>query len=165
VTASGDANGGDDSRDLDAVIADIDRPVLLFDGLCNLCNAAVRFVVRFDDAGEFLFAPLQSDVGQALLSRHGLPTEGFDSFVLVDGDDYATKSTAALRVARRLDGPIPLAYPLIYLPTGVRDRVYDFVADHRYQVFGKKDACPVPEPSIRERFATRTLTSSDQSQR
>jgi predicted DCC family thiol-disulfide oxidoreductase YuxK len=149
--------------DPDTVLSD--GPVVLFDGVCNLCNAAVRFVVRFDAEGEFRFAPLQSDVGQALLERHGLAPETFDSFALVEDGDHTTKSTAALRVARRLDGPFPLLYPLIYLPAGVRDRVYDFVADHRYQVFGKKDACPVPEPEIRERFATRTLSPSDESRR
>lgn len=161
--ASGSIDDGD--FDLDAFLDDTEHPILLFDGVCNLCNAAVRFVVRFDAEGEFRFAPLQSDVGQALLERHGLATEAFDSFVLVEDGDYSTKSTAALRVARRLDGPLPLVYPLIYLPAGVRDRVYDFVAEHRYQVFGKRDACPVPDPEIRERFATRTLAPSGQSQR
>ena len=147
----------DDAVDGDALLDDIDQPVLLFDGVCNLCNGIVRFVIRFDAGGEFLFAPLQSDVGQALLERHDLPTEDFDSFVLVEDGDVTTKSTAALKVARRLDGPWPLAYPLVYLPEGVRDRVYDLVAEYRYQVFGKKEQCPVPEPEIRDRFADRRL--------
>ena len=92
-----------------------DHPVLLFDGVCNLERGRP---IRGADSTKrtFRFAPLQSDVGQALLSRHGLSTDGFDSFVLVDGEDCYTRSTAALRVCRELDGPWPLLYPLLYLP-------------------------------------------------
>ena len=157
MSASPTDASDDTVGDPEAIIENLDRPVLLFDGVCNLCNGIVRFVIRFDASGEFLFAPLQSDVGQALLDRHGLPTDDFDSFVLVDGGEYYTKSTAALKTARRLDGPWPLLAPLLSLPEGVRDAVYDFVADHRYQVFGKKDECPVPAPETRERFADRRL--------
>ncbi len=138
-------------------IEELDHPVLLFDGVCNLCNAAVRFVVRFDEAGTFRFAPLQSDVGQALLSRHGLSTNGFDSFVLVDGEDCYTRSTAALRVCRELDGPWPLLYPLLYLPSIFRDPVYDLIANYRYRIFGRKDECQIPSPELRERFVERSL--------
>ncbi|WP_049972018.1 thiol-disulfide oxidoreductase DCC family protein [Haladaptatus cibarius] len=142
------------------VADDLDDPVLLFDGVCNFCNAAVRFVVRFDESGTFRFAPLQSDIGQELLSRFDLPTDDFDSFVLVEGDDYYTRSTAVLRVCRRLDGPWPLFHPLIYLPERLRDPAYTFLAEHRYRLFGKKDECPIPEPEIRERFAERALDTS-----
>jgi len=154
---SAPAGAGDGSADVDAVLDDIDAPILLFDGVCNLCNGVVRFVIRFDAAGTFRLAPLQSEVGQALLARHDLPTEDFDSFVLIEDGAVATKSTAALRVARRLDGPWPLLYPLLYLPERTRDRVYDLVADYRYRVFGKKDQCPIPEPEIRDRFADQRL--------
>lgn len=157
MPASPTDTSDDTVEDPRAIVESIDKPILLFDGVCNLCNGIVRFVIRFDASGEFLFAPLQSDVGQALLDRHGLPTEDFDSFVLVDDGEYYTKSTAALRTARRLDGPWPLLAPLLSLPESVRDAVYDFVADHRYQVFGKKDECPVPDQEIRDRFADRRL--------
>ena len=150
-------DAGDGAPDVDAILDDIDAPILLFDGVCNLCNGVVRFVIRFDAAGTFRLAPLQSEVGQALLARHDLPTEDFDSFVLIEDGAVATKSTAALRVARRLDGPWPLLYPLLYLPERTRDRVYDLVADYRYRVFGKKDQCPIPEPEIRDRFADQRL--------
>ena len=152
-----DADTADDGGSVDALLADLDGPILLFDGVCNLCNAAVRFVVRFDAAGRFQFAPLQSDLGQALLERHGLATADFDSLVLIEDGDYATKSTAALRVARRLDGPWPLLYPLVYLPERLRDRAYELVADYRYRLFGRKEECPVPDPEIRDRFAERRL--------
>ena len=144
-------------RDAATIVDELDQPILLFDGVCNLCNGFVRFVVQFDDAGEFLFAPLQSDVGQELSRRHGLETEDFDSVVLVEDGAVYTKSEAVLRVSRRLDGPLPLLSAFSVVPTGLSDRVYDLVAENRYRVFGKKDACPVPEPELRERFANRTF--------
>ena len=155
--ADGAAREATADREPAAVVDGIEKPVLLFDGVCNLCNGLVRFVVTFDAAGTFLFAPLQSPVGQELLERHDLATDDVDTLVLVEDGEHYTRSTAVLKVCRRLDGPLPLLYPAIYLPRGLRDWVYDLVATHRYRVFGKKDACPVPEPELRERFATRTL--------
>jgi len=157
---SRDPSGDSSGEGADAVserLDDIDGPILLFDGVCNLCNGAVRFIVRFGGEGIFKFAPLQSDVGQALLERHGLSTDDFDSAVLIEDGEYATKSTAALRIARRLDGPWPLLYPLTALPERVRDGAYDLVAEYRYRVFGRKDECPVPDPEIRDRFADQRL--------
>jgi len=144
-------------RDPATVVDGIDRPVLLFDGVCNLCHAGIRAIVRLDAEGEILFAPLQSDVGRELLDRQGLSTDYFDSMVLVEGDSHYTKSTAVLRVCRYLDGPFPLVYPLVYLPRRLRDTVYDLVAEYRYGVFGRKDECTVPEPHVRERFLERSL--------
>ena len=144
----------------EAVVDDLDQPVILFDGVCNLCNGFVRFVVRFDSRGRFAFAPLQSAVGEELLSRHGLESETFDSVVLVDGENHYEKSSAALRILGRLDGPWPLAFPFLYLPRFVRNAAYDLVAEHRYRVFGKKDECPIPDPEIRERFTDRALDTT-----
>lgn len=134
-----------------------EHPVLLFDGVCNLCNGVVRLVVRFDAAGTFRFAPLQSTVGRALLERHGLDADDFDSFVLVEDGRAFEKSAAALRVARRLDGPWPLLWPLVYAPERLRDAGYDLVANHRYRVFGRTDECQLPPPELRERFTERAL--------
>jgi predicted DCC family thiol-disulfide oxidoreductase YuxK len=152
---AGDAES--DEPDAAAIVDALDHPLLLFDGVCNLCNGFVRFVLRFDAAGTYRFAPLQSAVGQELLDRHDLATADFDTVVLIEGEESYTKSTAALRVLRHLDGPWPVLYPLIYLPRSLRDGVYDLVASYRYRVFGKQDACPVPEPEIRDRFANRTF--------
>lgn len=151
-----------DDRDPAAIVDDIDGPVLLFDGVCNLCNDFVRFVVRFDHAGVFRFAPLQSAVAQELLDRHDISTDGeaFDTVVLVEAGECYTKSTAALRVARRLDGPWPLTYPLVYVPRRLRDPVYDLVANYRYRLFGRSESCQVPPPEIRERFAERALDTT-----
>ncbi|WP_235063438.1 thiol-disulfide oxidoreductase DCC family protein [Candidatus Halobonum tyrrellensis] len=154
-----DPDGADDPADPLAGVDLDDHPVLLFDGVCNLCNGAVRFVVRFDDAGTFRFAPLQSDVGQALLDRYGrsLSGDALDSVVLVEDGVAYEKSDAVLRVARRLDGPWPLAYPLTLLPRRLRDAAYDVVAANRYRVFGRSDECQIPPPELRERFAERSL--------
>ncbi|WP_348611243.1 thiol-disulfide oxidoreductase DCC family protein [Halobaculum rarum] len=143
-----------------APLADVNperTPVVLFDGVCNLCHGAVRFLVRHDDAGVFRFAPLDSPVGRALLERHGLPTADYDSVVLIDDAGAHRKSAAALRVARRLDSPWNLAWALRVVPRRIRDAVYDLVAEYRYGVFGRKDACEVPEPEVRERFLERSL--------
>ncbi|PSQ61235.1 MAG: thiol-disulfide oxidoreductase DCC family protein [Halobacteriales archaeon SW_9_67_25] len=158
VSEAPDENARATDRDSPAEVVDrIDRPVLLFDGVCNLCHASIRAIVRLDAAGKILFAPLQSEVGRELLDRQGLSPDYFDSVVLVEGDSHYTKSTAVLRACRCLDGPLPLVYPLVYLPRGLRDAVYDFVAEHRYGVFGKRDECSVPEPHVRERFLERSL--------
>jgi predicted DCC family thiol-disulfide oxidoreductase YuxK len=129
-----------------------DKPILLFDGVCNLCTGTVQWVIERDDEGTFRFASLQSEAGQALLEEFDLPTDDFDTFVLVEGDDYHTKSTAALRVAKRLGVPYSALYPLVAVPNVFRDRGYDVVANHRYRVFGKRESCMLPSPEIRDRF-------------
>ena len=141
-----------DSPTAEEVVSRVDGPILLFDGVCNLCNATVRFVVENDSAGRVSFAPLQSPVGQVLLDRFDLPTETLDSVVLIEGDDYSRKSDAALRVARYLDAPLPAASVFEVVPRPLRDIAYDMVAEHRYRVFGRKDSCPIPDPETRERF-------------
>jgi predicted DCC family thiol-disulfide oxidoreductase YuxK len=158
MTDTPDAAVEDESNESPAEIVDaIDRPVLLFDGVCNLCHTSIRAIVRLDGEGRILFAPLQSDVGRELLDRQGLSPDYFDSVVLVEGEDHYTKSTAILRVCRYLDGPVPLASALVVLPERVRDRAYDLVAEYRYQIFGKKDECTVPQQHVRERFLERSL--------
>jgi predicted DCC family thiol-disulfide oxidoreductase YuxK len=165
-TDAGDAL--DDDRAPAEVVDDIDRPVLLFDGVCNLCNGTIRAVVRLDRDGAVLFAPLQSDVGEELLERVALSTEYFDSVVLAEppgtgaatqkgGWTASTKSEAVLRVCRWLDGPVPLLSVLAYLPEDLRDGVYDLVAEHRYRIFGRQDECPIPDERTRERFVERSL--------
>jgi predicted DCC family thiol-disulfide oxidoreductase YuxK len=129
-----------------------DGPVLLFDGVCNLCSGSVRFVVDHDPEGRFRFAPLQSEVAREMLDEVGFDDYDFGTVVLVDGDDYYTKSEAALRVARGLDSPWSLLGALRVVPRPVRDFVYDLVARYRYDVFGKRDQCMVPTPELSERF-------------
>jgi len=130
----------------------ISGPVVLFDGVCNLCNAAVRFTVRRDPVGQVRFAALQSEAGQRLLARHGLTAASFDSFVLIEGGRVYTQSSAGLRVLRRLRHPWPLLYGFVAVPKPIRDAVYRWIARNRYRWFGQRDACMVPTPELRRRF-------------
>ena len=126
--------------------------VLLFDGVCNLCHGVVRFVLDHDRDARFRFAPLQSDVGRALLERFHLDPSAIDSVVVIDAAGAHARSDAALHTVRALGAPWSWLWLLIAIPRPLRDVVYDFVARHRYRWFGRKDACPVPRPAWRERF-------------
>ncbi len=128
--------------------------MVLFDGICNLCSGFVRFIVERDPAAHFRFASLQSEAGRALMREHGLEIGEVDptSVVLVEDGRAYQRSTAALRIARRLRFPWPLFAAFVVVPRFVRDVVYDFVARHRYRWFGKKDVCMVPTPELRARF-------------
>jgi predicted DCC family thiol-disulfide oxidoreductase YuxK len=126
--------------------------IVLFDGVCNLCNASVRFIVRHDAAGYFHFAPLQSGVGVRMLEEHGVPTGELSSVVLIEDGRAFTQSDAALRIARRLSRPWPLLWAGRVLPEFIRDRVYRWVAANRYGWFGRSDVCQLAPPGISERF-------------
>jgi predicted DCC family thiol-disulfide oxidoreductase YuxK len=126
--------------------------VVLFDGVCNLCNGFVRFIIERDPHGRFQFAPLQSNAATSLLSGHPDHTALPDSVVLVDEGGLYVKSTAALRVARGLRFPWPVFWVFVVVPRPVRDWVYDFVARHRYRWFGRRDVCMVPTPEVLGRF-------------
>src|SRR6056297_1780481 len=102
-----------------------DEPIILFDGVCNLCSGFVQFVVPRDPEGRFRFASLQSDVGKELLAEHGLPTDELESVVLIEGDDSYVKSSAVIRIARRLGGIYTLFGPFRFVPKAIRDRAYD----------------------------------------
>ncbi len=128
------------------------NPVLLFDGVCNLCNGAVQFVIKNDKKKQFRFAALQSKAGNAFSKKYALPVENFDTFVLISNDKYYTRSDAALKVAKMLGGVWSLAYVFIIIPKTVRDAIYNWVAKNRYRWFGKKDQCMIPTPELRDRF-------------
>ena len=130
----------------------VDGPILLFDGVCNLCNGAVQWVIAHDPDARFRFAALQSDAGRALLTLHGLPLDAVDTVVLVDDGAHFTKSDAALGVARRLGGAFRLAGILSLVPRALRDAVYDWIARNRYARWGKRAACAVPSAELRARF-------------
>jgi len=127
-------------------------PVLLFDGVCNLCNASVNFVIDHDRAGRVKVGAIQSDAGQALLREYHLDPAYLDSLVLLDDGRAYVKSDAALRLARYLDGPWAWLDVLRALPKGLRDTVYDVIAKNRYRWFGVRDACRLPTPELRDRF-------------
>jgi len=131
-----------------------DHPIVLFDGVCNLCNASVNFAIDRDPAARLRFASLQSDAGRKLLETAGHRViEGEpDGIVLVDRGRVYERSGAALRIARYLSGAWSLLPALLVVPSPLRDLVYRWVARHRYAWFGKSDVCRVPTPELRERF-------------
>jgi predicted DCC family thiol-disulfide oxidoreductase YuxK len=129
-----------------------EEPIVLFDGVCNLCAGFVQFIVPRDEEGIFHFASLQSDVGERLLAEHGLADHDLDSIVLIEGEDVYVKSTAVLRIGTILGGIYALARPFQYLPRRVRDWGYDVVAANRYRLFGKKEQCMMPTGNVQERF-------------
>ncbi|QNG60672.1 thiol-disulfide oxidoreductase DCC family protein [Bacillus sp. PAMC26568] len=126
--------------------------ILLFDGVCNFCDRTVQFVIKHDKKAVFKFASLQSDAGQRLLARHRLLQQDFDSFVYVKNDRIYTKSTAALHVLKELGGTFQLTFILLAIPRPIRDFGYSILAKNRYKWFGRKDACSLPSPEVRERF-------------
>lgn len=132
-------------------VSSVHRPqgVILFDGVCNLCNGAVTFIIDRDPKEYFAFAPLQSEVASELL---GTQTENLETIVLVENGVRYTESTAALRIARRLRRPWPLLYGFVIVPKELRDGVYRFVARNRYRWFGKRDSCRLPTPDLKKRF-------------
>jgi len=129
-----------------------DPIVLLIDGECNMCNGIAKFVIRRDPRAIFRFAPLQSDLGRRLLKEGGFRGDLPDTFVMIENGKYYTKSTAALRIGKKLGFPWSLAYAGIAIPRSLRDRAYGFVAARRYRWFGRSDSCLVPTPEARSRF-------------
>ena len=129
-----------------------DQNILLFDGVCNLCNGLVLFIIKRDKDGEFKFASLQSDNGEQLLNRFGLSTNKLTSLVLITGDKYFLKSTAVLKLLKELGGIWKTFYIFIIIPRPVRDFIYDLIAGSRYKIFGKRYECMVPTPELQNRF-------------
>lgn len=126
--------------------------IVLFDGLCNLCNAGVRFIITHDPPGFLRLASVQSTPGQALLHWCGLPLDQFDTMVFIENGRAYFKSTAVLRIARYLRWPWPLLTLALALPKTLRDWLYDQVAGNRYRLFGKSATCMVPTAEVRRRF-------------
>jgi predicted DCC family thiol-disulfide oxidoreductase YuxK len=126
--------------------------VIFFDGVCNLCNAAVQFVLKRDGKDYFRYASLQSDYAQQQLAKHALTVTAGDSFVLLESGRVYEQSTAALRVAKRLKGLWPLLYVFILVPPFIRNAVYNWVAKNRYYWFGKQESCWVPTPALKSKF-------------
>ena len=126
--------------------------VVLFDGVCNLCNRSVNFIIDHDARAYFRFAALQSDAATPLLARCGLAADFLAGVVLWEDGRCFTRSTAALRIFRRLGGPWPLLYACILVPRPLRDAAYDWIIGRRYRWFGKTESCRVPTPEVMDRF-------------
>jgi len=126
--------------------------IILFDGVCNLCNSMVQFTIKRDPNEKFKFASLQSESGQALLQKFGLSTRDFHSFVFISGDKYFLRSSAALHVLKELGGIWKVMYIFILIPRPLRDLFYRIIAGNRYSLFGKSDTCMIPTPELQQRF-------------
>jgi predicted DCC family thiol-disulfide oxidoreductase YuxK len=128
------------------------QPVILFDGICNFCNAGINFIIKQDKKKVFRFAALQSEAGQQLLQKHGLSTNKFESFILIDEGKVYQKSDAGIKVYGKLSWYWKWTQLAWIAPRAIRDAVYDFIARNRYKWFGKKAACMIPGAEIRSRF-------------
>lgn len=129
----------------------ISDPVILFDGVCNLCNSFVNFIIDRDSGGKIKFASLQSQIGQSLIKGH-VSEDYLGSVVFVSNDKVYFKSRAALTIFRQLGFPYSALYIFMVVPSFIRDWIYDFIAHRRYKWFGKKETCRIPTPELRERF-------------
>jgi len=126
--------------------------IILFDGVCNLCNASVNFVIKRDENDVFRFAALQSEIGKKYVSKFNIDPSETDSIILIDNDKCYVKSTAALHISKAMSGGYPLLFGFIIIPTFIRNWVYDYVAKNRYKWYGKKESCMVPTQELKGKF-------------
>jgi predicted DCC family thiol-disulfide oxidoreductase YuxK len=129
-----------------------DKPLIVFDGVCNLCNSVVDFVIRHDNRKHFLFAPSQGKYGSDLLKKTGINNIAAETIVLNEKEKIYSRSTAVLKIFKQLPFPFNLLYSFIIFPSWIRDPVYDFISRNRYKWFGKKPSCRLPAPEEMERF-------------
>lgn len=129
------------------------KKLILFDGVCNLCNTSVQFIIKHDKKNVFLFAPLQSDIGKQIIETYHIDTHKTDSILLFTpekGIDY--KSTAALKIASHLGFPINVMVVFLIIPAFIRNWIYDYIAKNRYKWYGKKESCWIPTPELKSKF-------------
>ena len=130
----------------------LSRPTIFFDGVCNLCTGSVQFIIKHDPKHYFRFASLQSELGKQVLQKFNLPSAEFGSFILLEEGKIYTKSTAALRVTKKLDSLWPLLFSFMIVPPFIRNWVYSFIAKNRYRWFGKKEECWIPNAELNNLF-------------
>lgn len=126
--------------------------IILFDGVCNLCNSAVLFILKHDKKAVFSFAALQSETAELLLKNYNITNKSLHSIVYIADGVLYKQSTAALHICKQLPGLWKYCYYLIFVPKKIRDAVYTYIANHRYKWFGKKEQCAVPSKNIQDRF-------------
>ncbi len=129
-----------------------EHSIILFDGVCNLCNSSINFVIKRDSANLYKFTALQEAPGIGLLKQYGINTLDTDSIILIENGKAYTESSAALRVAKGLSGVWPVLYGFIIIPKWIRNAVYDYIAKNRYKWYGKKDSCMIPTPELKNKF-------------
>ncbi len=129
-----------------------ETPLILFDGVCNVCSGSVLFTIKRDARSKLKFASLQSGFGAEQMKKFNLPTSSLNSVLFINKGQLYKKSNAALEIARHLDGMWPALYVFKIVPVFIRDFIYDWIARNRYRWFGKKDECMIPTPDVRARF-------------
>jgi predicted DCC family thiol-disulfide oxidoreductase YuxK len=129
-----------------------EKQIILFDGVCNFCNFWVNFVLERDKKDLFRFSALQSDKAKALTERFNIDISNPDTFILIKGDNFFTKSTAALLICKELNSPVRIIYLFIILPKFFRDFIYDRIAKNRYKLFGKRESCRIPTENDKLKF-------------
>jgi len=130
-----------------------DKKIILFDGICNLCNGFIQFVIKRDKEDLFRYASLQSDIGQKLITERGIDTKTIDSVVLIEpGIAYYIKSDAALQIGKNIKGYRTVSKLLYLISRSLRNIVYDFIARNRYRWYGKKEQCMIPSPELKAKF-------------
>ena len=129
-----------------------EHKIILFDGVCNLCNGLVQFIIKIDKKEVFKFSSLQSDFGQKILLENNLDTKDLNSFIFLDQGKLYQKSTAALKMYKSIGSFWQLLYILIIVPRPIRDWIYSFIANNRYKWFGKQESCWIPTPELKSRF-------------
>jgi predicted DCC family thiol-disulfide oxidoreductase YuxK len=126
--------------------------IVLFDGVCNLCNSSVQFIIKHDKKKQFRFASLQGKFGQEVLIKNNFSTESLNTLILIEEDKIFTRSTGVLRMMKHLGDGWSLLYGFIIFPKFIRDGVYNWVSKNRYKWFGKKDECMIPTAELKARF-------------
>lgn len=125
--------------------------IILFDGVCNLCNQSVQFIISRDPSGFFRFASIQSEIGKELIRKHG-EIEDIDSIILLENQESFLKSDAVIRISSHLKGGYSLLRIFQVIPRPIRDRIYDIIAKNRYKWFGRRNSCMIPTEEISKRF-------------
>jgi len=129
------------------------KKLILFDGVCNLCNSSVLYVIKHDRKNTFLFAPLQSEIGQKIINQYNIDPSKTDSILLYSKEKgVKTKSTAAIHIAKALGFPRTMLSVFLIFPSFIRNSVYDFIAKNRYKWYGKKESCMIPTPELKAKF-------------
>lgn len=129
------------------------KKIILFDGVCNLCDSTVQYIIKRDKKDIFRFVPIQSELGQKILKHLGISERNIDSIVFYEpGKAYYYKSHAALKIAKNLGGLYAYAIIFKLIPSFLRDLIYDYVAKNRYKWYGKKESCMIPTPELKEKF-------------
>jgi predicted DCC family thiol-disulfide oxidoreductase YuxK len=130
-----------------------DKKLILFDGVCNLCDSSVQYVIKHDKKNRFMFTALQSETGKNIINHYNIDTAQVDSILLyTPNKGVVSKSTAALKIASKLGFPTNILGVFLIIPSVISNLVYDFIAKNRYKWYGKKEACMIPTPELKSKF-------------